>query len=92
MKKQEESELEELLQRLKEVNEKMPKRKKDNMIRALVDEGTFRAVMAVAYKYDNGNMSDVVRRCINNSLDVVSLQLRTSQLEIEKGKINSKKG
>lgn len=48
---------------------------KDNVIRSRVEEHTFRKVMAIAHKYDT-TMSDVVRLCVEASIDKVEEALR----------------
>lgn len=48
---------------------------KDNVIRAMVTEQTFRMVMAIAHKYDT-SMSDVVRLCIEGNISKVEEVLR----------------
>jgi hypothetical protein len=56
---------------------------KDNVIRAKVTEQTFRKVLAIAHKYDT-TMSDVVRLCVDASLDKVDEVLRKYKEEREK--------
>jgi hypothetical protein len=59
--------LEEVAQRFSE----KPKEPKSNIINVRVDEFTFRRIMAIGHAYAGGSMSDVVRTCINTSLDSV---------------------
>jgi mRNA-degrading endonuclease HigB of HigAB toxin-antitoxin module len=72
MNQEELAEFDELVKKLPKVEKKV----KDNNIMVRVDGGLFRAVMSVAYKYGNQNMSEVVRKCIVASLDEVAEQLK----------------
>jgi hypothetical protein len=60
-----------------EMSDYPPKPIKENVIRSRVEEHTFRRVMAIAHKYDT-TMSDVVRLCVEGSIDRVEQALRTA--------------
>jgi coenzyme F420-reducing hydrogenase beta subunit len=68
------AEMEELVKKLPKVERVLEK--KENMIYVRADGGLFRAVMSVAYKYGQQNMSEVVRRCIVKALDEVETDLK----------------
>lgn len=60
----------------------------ENQISVRVDQHTFRRIMAIAYKYGDGQMSSIVRMCIDTALDDVESYLKSvEELKKEKLKI-----
>lgn len=55
----------------KKVSETRP-----NVIHARVTEETFKRVLAVAHKWGNGNMSDLINDCILYALDHVEKEYK----------------
>jgi hypothetical protein len=56
---------------------------KDNSINVRVEEYTFRRVMAIAHSYGDGQMSTVVRLCIDLALDEVEKYLKSVKVAHE---------